>query len=85
MIHPPTHAHYFSKDSMTQILDRYGYDIIHFEHCGFYRSIENVSYILFVLKTNLSWIHKIITILGVGKIGFYTNLYDQMYVIARRR
>jgi hypothetical protein len=85
MIHPPTHAHYFSKDSITRILNRYGFDVIHFEHCGIYRSVGTVSYILFVLRSNLLWLYKLIDFLGIGKLGFYTNLNDVMYVIARRR
>ena len=85
MIHPPTHAHYFSKKSITQFLDKYGYNVIHFEHSGIYRSVGMVSYILFKLRWNMPWLYNFIELLSIGKLGFYTNLYDVMYVIARRR
>lgn len=85
MIHPPTHAHYFSKKSITSLLDRYGYDVVYIKYCGFYRSVDNVAYILFVLRSKLSWVYKLLKALRIGELGFYTNFYDQMYVIARRR
>ena len=40
LIHPPTHIHYFSKKTITKLLNKYGFEIIHFEHCGFYRSLD---------------------------------------------
>ena len=85
LIHPPTHAHYFSRKSLTRLLDRYGFDVIHFEYCGFTRSIDNIAYNLFVLRTNLSWLYRALKFLRITKLNLYTNLFDIMYIIARRR
>ncbi|MDH5523640.1 MAG: class I SAM-dependent methyltransferase [Desulfobulbaceae bacterium] len=85
LIHPPTHAHYFSRDSITKLLDRYGFDLLHFEHCGFYRSVDNIAYNLFALRSNLSWLYKMMKLFHVTGWNIYANLYDIMYVVARRR
>ncbi len=57
LIHPPTHAHYFSVNTLTQLLDRYGYDVIHVEHFGFYRSVDNIAYNILTLRSNFSWLY----------------------------
>jgi SAM-dependent methyltransferase len=85
LIHPPTHAHYFSKDSITRLLDKYGYDVVHFEYSGFYRSIDNIAYNLFVLRSNFSWLYRLLKFTRITKLNLYTNLYDIMYVIGRKR
>ena len=81
MIHPPTHAHYFSRNSISKLLDKYGFDVIHIEHCGFYRSVDNTAYNLLVLRSDLSWIYNFLKYTRIT----YINLFDIMFVIARRR
>ena len=85
MIHPPTHLHYFSAATLTRLLDRYGFDVTYNRYCGFYRSLGNVAYNIFVLRQQNPWLFKQIERSRLTKFGFYLNLYDIMYVIARRR
>jgi SAM-dependent methyltransferase len=85
MIHPPTHLHYFSAATLTRLLDRYGFDVIYNRYGGFYRSLGNVAYNVFVLRQQAPWVFRQIERSGLTKLGFYLNLYDIMYVIARRR
>lgn len=85
MIHPPTHLHYFSPKSIAQLLDAHGFDVIYNRYCGFYRSIGNMAYNILVLRQQKPQFYKPLERLGVGGLGFYLNLYDIMYVIARRR
>lgn len=85
MIHPPTHLHYFSAATLTRLLDRYGFDVIYNRYGGFYRSLGNVAYNVFVLRQQAPWVFRQIERTGLTKLGFYLNLYDIMYVIARRR
>ena len=40
LIHPPTHLHYFSYNSIKTLLEKNNFKIIHFEHCGYYRSLK---------------------------------------------
>ena len=85
MIHPPTHLHYFSPKSIAQLLDAHGFDVIYNRYCGFYRSIGNMAYNILVLRQQKPALYRPLERLGIGGLGFYLNLYDIMYVIARRR
>jgi O-methyltransferase involved in polyketide biosynthesis len=85
LIHPPTHLHYFSRKSIAQLLDAHGFDVIYNRYCGFYRSIGNMAYNVLVLRQQKPQLYRPLERLGVGGLGFYLNLYDIMYVIARRR
>lgn len=85
LIHPPTHAHYFSKKTIERILDKYGFDVVYNRHGGFYRSVDNAAYILCVLQKKAPWLYPIITKSGLGARDFYLNLFDIMYVVARKR
>ncbi len=85
MIHPPTHLHYFSAATLTRLFDRYDFEVIYNRYCGFYRSFGNVAYNIFVLRQRSPWLFRQIERSGLTKFGFYLNLYDIMYVIARRR
>ncbi len=85
MIHPPTHLHYFSPHTIARLLDAHGFDVISNRYCGFYRSIGNMAYNILVLRQQQPQLYRPLEGLGVGSLGFYLNLYDIMYVIARRR
>lgn len=85
LIHPPTHAHYFSKNTLTRLLDRYGYDVVNIEYCGSYRSIDNIAYNIFVLRLKIPFIYKILKNIRITSLSVYLNLYDIMYVIAKKR
>ncbi len=85
LIHPPTHAHYFSQKSLTSLLDRYDFDVIHAEHCGSYRSVGNIAYNLMALRWKIPVAYQWFVRLGISDSMIYTNLFDIMYVIARKR
>jgi hypothetical protein len=85
MIHPPTHLHYFAPQTLARLLANYDFEVIYNRYCGFYRSFGNVAYNIFVLRQQRPWLFKQLDWTGLTKLGFYLNLYDIMYVIARRR
>ncbi len=85
LIHPPTHLHYFTQQSARTLLERNGFDVIYSKHCGFSRSADNALYNVLVIRRNQLRLYNIIKKLGLINWSFYLNLYDIMYVIARKR
>jgi SAM-dependent methyltransferase len=85
LLHPPTHLQYFSKPTIERLLEQHQFEVVYNRHCGFYRSVDNISYNLFVLRSKIPSVHRAISRIGAGRWSFYVNLYDIMYVIARRR
>jgi SAM-dependent methyltransferase len=86
LIHPPTHLYYFSVQTMTRFLDCYGFNVVHLSHPGFYRSLEAMARWfltpfgrcgedVYDRVRNAVWTQKAI----------YVNLFDIMFVIARKR
>ena len=83
LMHPPTHLHYFSKRAIARLLNDIGFDIIYNRYCGFWRSIDAVSYK--ILQKRLPWLYYFLRKIGLNGIGLYINLYDIMFIIARKR
>jgi SAM-dependent methyltransferase len=85
LIHPPTHLHYFSRTSLGRLLNRCSFDVISSRHCGFYRSVDNIAYNILVLRKKRERLYHLLKRCGLTGWHCYLNLYDIMYVIARRR
>lgn len=84
-IKPPEHIHYFSKRTLTKMLDNYGFDIIYNRYCANFMSIENIAYKLFVLNNKAQSFYDFLSKTGLFSFYLYINLFDIMYVIARKR
>lgn len=85
LIHPPTHLHYFTRTSLHRLLERHGFDVVYHRYAGFSRSVDNAAYNVLLLRWRLPWLYAAIKATGLHRARFYLNLYDIMYVIARRR
>jgi 2-polyprenyl-3-methyl-5-hydroxy-6-metoxy-1,4-benzoquinol methylase len=85
LIHPPSHAHYFTRDSMTRLLEKYGFEVVHFEHAGSYRSLDLIAYNILVLRWKWNWLYRFLKFLNITSWEIYLNFYDIMYVIARKK
>jgi 2-polyprenyl-3-methyl-5-hydroxy-6-metoxy-1,4-benzoquinol methylase len=84
MIHPPTHVHYFTKNSITRLLNKHGYEIERISYPPVSRSIRVIFYSLFILNKKpfklFQWIYKLIP----EKASIKLNTFDIMFVIARK-
>ncbi len=83
MIIPPIHLHFFSKNTLTSLLNNHGFDVIYNRYCGYHRGARNVAYIILTQHRNQRRLFNALQ--GLLNWGFYLNVYDIMYVIARRR
>lgn len=85
LIEPPVHVHYFSSRTLTRLLGNYGFEVIYNRYCGFYRSVSNVAHNVLVLRHQKPRLFELLRQSGVTSFAFYLNLYDIMYVIARKK
>jgi SAM-dependent methyltransferase len=85
MIHPPTHLHYFSLRSVSRLLDRHGFNVIHVSHPGNSRTLGAIVYAIFALRMGYPALYKLFQRLPIARWRLTVNLFDIMFVVARRR
>lgn len=85
MIHPPTHLKYFSRETITRLLNAHGFEIVEIRYPGYWRSIKEILHGLFVLGNNKpdSLMYNLLQNFTPQRTGIYLNTYDIMFVIAR--
>lgn len=83
-IHPPTHLHYFSKETLGKILRRYGFRVQYCKYEGMYRSLDMIAYIILTIKNNHPDMYKTLKRTGILEHSIYLNLYDIVFCIATR-
>ena len=84
MIHPPTHLHYFSKKTLSILLEKYGFKVTHIKYPSVSRSIKLIFYSLFILnKSPNKLLFKIYNIIP-NHWYFPFNSFDIMFVIAEK-
>ena len=89
LIHPPTHLHYFSSETMQRFLAGQGFDVVRIRSAGYYRSVRSVLSGLHALsKEPLRSLAKFAgQVLPAGLqdgLGCEVDLGDIMMVFARR-
>ncbi len=83
-IHPPTHLHYFSESTLSQMLRQNSFKIRLVQHCGFYRTLDTALYTILVLRHSYPGIYRLLKRSRLLGIPFYLNLYDTLLVIAEK-
>lgn len=83
-IHPPTHLHYFSRATITRLLNRYGFEVQYCGYEGMYRSLDTIAYIILAIKHDRPRLYTWLRKTGLLRLNLYLNLYDIMFVIARK-
>jgi SAM-dependent methyltransferase len=84
----PEHLYYFSKPSITALLERYGFELIHFSHPGNSRSLSQLAHVLTWQRAETGWRGTLLRMLERSPIAhwsIYLNLYDIMFVVARKK
>lgn len=83
LINIPTHLFYFSPATLRQMLGNYGLELVYISYPGNYRSLAAMIYLALIKDKNsftessfFKWL---------GNIAIYLNLYDIMFVGARKK
>jgi cyclopropane fatty-acyl-phospholipid synthase-like methyltransferase len=85
MIHPPTHLHYFSKKTITHLLNKHGFKIISINYPSVYRNVSQTFFSLFILgKKKNNFKSKMYRHIN-KKWYFAVNTCDIMFVIAEKK
>jgi len=82
MIHPPSHLHYFSKDTITQLLKKNGFTVKKTLYPPTSRSVKVIFYSMFMLRKNYSWwVEKMYETIPEN-LFLTINTFDIMFVVA---
>ncbi|MCA0452629.1 MAG: class I SAM-dependent methyltransferase [Chloroflexi bacterium] len=84
----PAHLHYFSRRSITYLLEAHGLKVVHFSHVSYYRSLRQMAQIITWNKPDSAWRQRLQS--AVERLPFMNtyiplNLYDLMFVIAQKQ
>jgi SAM-dependent methyltransferase len=85
MIHPPSHLQYFSKRTLTKLLENNGFVVIDVSYPPVYRSVRLIYYSLFMLRKKYpKLLEKVYNIIP-EKLNIAINTYDIMFMIAEKK
>lgn len=85
MIHPPSHLHYFSKRTLSKLLERNGFKIVNVSYPPVYRSIRLIYYSLFMLRKKYPrFVEKIYQLIP-ARMNIAVNTYDILFLIAEKK
>ena len=83
-IHPPTHLHYFSKSTLTLLLQKYGFSIRYCGYDGMYRSLDTIAHIILTIKHDQPKLYAALKRMRVLNWNLYLNLYDILFIVAEK-
>jgi cyclopropane fatty-acyl-phospholipid synthase-like methyltransferase len=80
LIHPPTHLHYFSKNTIKIFLNNYKFDIKKINYPAINRSIKQILYSLFILDRKRNNFIRLMP----SSFSIPINTFDIMFIIAEK-
>lgn len=85
MIHPPSHLQYFSKQTLSKLVEAKGFRVVDVSYPPVYRSVRLIYYSLFMLRKKYPrFVEKIYNLIP-SKMNIAINTYDIMFMIAEKK
>ncbi len=84
LIHPPSHLHYFNRQTLTQLLNRYGFAVVDMRTVGVARSFRQILYSILVLHFNMQGLYDLLARITPRSLGVTINTFDIMQVTAQK-
>jgi 2-polyprenyl-3-methyl-5-hydroxy-6-metoxy-1,4-benzoquinol methylase len=84
----PSHLSYFSRESLSLLLARYGFQIVHYGFEANARSLRQMAHILTWQHEETGWRGQLvrwIDRLPFAKVAIPINTFDIMFVVARKK
>lgn len=81
---PPIHLQYFTKESLTKLLNKYGFEVCKVMYPWNKMSLNNALYIILCIRNNNIKLYNFLVKLGIKKIKIYVNLHDYMFIMAKK-
>ncbi|HSW45114.1 MAG TPA: class I SAM-dependent methyltransferase [Phycisphaerae bacterium] len=84
LIHPPTHLHYFSRETITRLLANHGFRVVDLRTVGFARSFRQILYSVLALRLGFKGVHEFCRKITPPSRGITLNTLDIMQVTAQK-
>ena len=85
LIHPPTHLFYFSRKTISAMLEKHGYEVLDSRHCGVSRSADNILWSVAAKNGRAPGLYRSLKKAGLLRWSVSINLFDILCVIARKK
>ena len=85
MIHPPTHLHYFSRSTLSLMLESCGFKVCQVTYPSICRSVRLIFYSLLILRKKPSLISQSLYRFIPESLSLSMNTFDVMFMIATRK
>jgi len=82
MIHPPSHLHYFDRQTLPRLLARHGFRTLEVRSVGVARGFRQVLYSVLVLGLKVPRVYETFKKAVPASWGFTLNTFDIMQVVA---
>ena len=84
LIHPPSHLHYFSRQTLSLLLRKHGFKVLGIRYPSTARSLKQIYYSLFLLGRKQTGIRKFVYDRIPDNAFVSLNTYDIMLVVAEK-
>lgn len=85
MVHPPTHLSYFSTNTLSRLLNRFGLTVIEWKRFWQFRSVGTGIHAITQRSAHLAGVYRLFDQFGVTRWTFAFNFGDLIFGVARKQ